>query len=302
MAGRRRRSLPRREGRLEPGVPISRLEWSRREREPRRPPARLRALAGAAALLELVLVFWLLAGPTFGLRSIDVSGVHHLSAAQIRDATGIAGRPSVLGLDADTIRRKLEELPWVRTAAVTPVLPDRLEIDIQEWRAVAAYRVGGKDYLLNGQGDVLEAVPPATGLLEIDGSSRTPPAVGGHVLDPELLDALISLDHAFPAATGESVARFAFDSCTDLTLVARSGFSVMFGRMLTQEQYQSLQPKLDALASLRGTVNYASSDLDYVNVENPSAPAVHLHSAKPPPSPTPGPSPSPGGIRVAPCR
>ena len=304
MATRRRRSLPRQQGRLEPGVPVSRLEWSRREREPQRAPAGGRALAAVAIVLELIVLVWLLSGTPFALRSIDVSGVHHLSAAQVRLATGLTGHPSVIGLDADTIRRKLQELPWVRTAAVTPVLPDRLDITVQEWRAVAVYHAAGGDYLLNDEGTVLERVPPIAGPLEIDGPDKTSPAAGHRVLDPQLLQALLSLDGAFPQATGWGVTRFALDSCENLTLVAQPGFTVLFGRMLTQEQIQSLQAKVDALASLRGTVDYGSRDLDYVNVENPSAPAVHLHSAKPGPSPSPAPgaSPSPPGIRVVPCQ
>lgn len=301
MAIRRRRSSPRRPGRLEPGVPISRLEWSRREHEPHHPPSRLRLLALAGAAVELVVLVWLLAGPVFSLRSIEVTGAHHLSAAQVRAATGLAGHPSVLGLDADTIRRRLELLPWVRSAQVTPHLPGTLEIELQEWRAVAVYRAAGHFFLLNGEGAVLEQVPPPSGLLEIDGSDRSAPPPGRRVLDPQLTSALVNLAAAFPTATGQAVSRFQIDSCGDLTLFAQSGFTVVFGRVLTQEEYASLQPKLDALASLRGTVDYGSHDLDYVNVENPSAPAVHLHSAKPAASPSPGPSPSPGGIRLPSC-
>lgn len=302
MAIRRRRSSPRRPGRLEPGVPISRLEWSRREREPRHPASRLRAAAVAAAVVELAVLIWVLAGPLFALRSIDVAGAHHLSAAQVRRAAGISGHPSVLGLDADTIRRRLEQLPWVRSAQVTPELPGTLQIDVQEWSAIAVYRAAGEFFLLNGQGVVLEHVPPVTGLLEVDGADKSAPGPGRRVLDPQLVAALVAVAAAVPAATGQSIARFQLDSCGNLTAVAGRGFTIVFGRVLTQEEYASLQPKVDALASLRGTVDYSSPDLDYVNVENPSAPAVHLHSAKPAPSPSPNPSPSPPVITVPPCR
>jgi cell division protein FtsQ len=283
-------------------VPISRLEWSRRETEPRHPPSRRRAAAIVAVVAELIVLVWLLAGSTFAVRTVRILGAHHLAPGQLRRTAGLDGAPSVLGLDVDTIRRRLEQLPWVRSAEVTPMLPGTLEIDIQEWRAVAAYRAAGRSFLLNGQGIVLEQVPSTSGLVEIDGPDKTAPPPGRRVLDPQLLGALVSLDGAFPGATGERVARFVIDSCGDMSLVAEPGFSVIFGRMLTQEEYGSLQPKLAALASLRGTVDYRSKDLDYVNVENPSAPAVHLHSTKPPPSPSPAPSPSPGGIRVPSCR
>lgn len=300
MRSRRRRSLPRRSGRgLEAGVPVSRLEWSRREQAARHPPAAPRLLALAAAALEAVILVWLLAGSVFGLNRVEVTGVSHLTAAQVRQAAGVAGHPSLLALDADTIRRKLEQLPWVRSASVTAELPSSLLIQVQEWRPVAAYGAGGSYYLLNGQAVVLEKVPPPTGLLAIDGPAHPSPRAGQRALDPELLSALVNLAGAFPLATGQTVAHLDLDACDDLTLTASDGFRVMFGRMLTPEQFASLQQKVDALAALRGIVSYGSRDLDYVNVENPSAPAVHLHSAKPAPAPTPAPTPT--GIQVIGC-
>ncbi len=284
-------------------MPIGRLEWTRREPEVRHPPMRTRALAALALLVELGLLVWLLAGPAFGLRDVQIVGLHHLTAAQVRAATGLRGEPSVLGLDADTIRRKLEQLPWVRAASVTPVLPSTLRITVSEWRAVAAYRAGTAYYLLNGEAEVLEQVPPPGGLLEIDGPSTPLPRTGRAVMAPELLTALVNLRRAFPVATGQQVGRFELDACGDLKLVAADGFSVVFGRVLTPEQFGSLQPKLDALAALRGNVNYASKDLDYVNVENPSAPAVHYRSAQPAsPAPSPAPSPTGPSIQVIGCQ
>ena len=284
-------------------MPIGRLEWSRREKEQRHPPAARRALAGAAVVLELALLVWLLLGSALGLRTMQIDGLHHLTTAQVEAATGLHGAPSVLGLDADTIRRKLEELPWVRAASVTPVLPSTLHITISEWRAVAAYRAGSSSYLLNGEAVVLEQVPPTRGLLEIDGPGTPTPRTGHPVLAAELLTALVNLNSAFPAATGQHVGRFELDACGDLKLVATNGFNVIFGRVLTPEQFRSLQAKLNALAALRGNVDYASRDLDYVNVENPSAPAVHYKSAKPAsPPPTPAPAATAPTISVIGCQ
>ncbi|HEX6488211.1 MAG TPA: FtsQ-type POTRA domain-containing protein [Candidatus Dormibacteraeota bacterium] len=286
-------------------MPISRLEWSRQEQEPRHPAAGRRALAVAGVVLEGLLLAWLLLGSALRVTQVAVTGNQHLTAAEVRAASGLSSRPSVIGLDVDTIRRKLLQLPWVRAATVTPELPSSVLIDVQEWRAVAAYKVGASYYLLNGEATVLEQVPPAPGILEIDGPSKPLPHPGAKAIDTELLSALVNLARAFPLATGESVARFQIDDCGDLKLFASSGFTVMFGRVLTPEEFSSLQQKLDALAALRGSVDFASKDLDYVNVENPSAPAVHLHSSKPPPpSPgaTPQASPSPQGIEVIGCQ
>jgi hypothetical protein len=57
--------------------------------------------------------------------------------------------------------------------------------------------------------------------------------------------------------------------------------------MVTDEQIDSLDPKLAALKSLSGQVDLAHSRLDYITLENPNAPATHTI-----PSPLPSPRPS----------
>jgi hypothetical protein len=67
--------------------------------------------------------------------------------------------------------------------------------------------------------------------------------------------------------------------------------------VLTPEQFTSLRDKLGALRAIsgNGNVDYNSLDIEYVNVMNPSEPAVGYKSRNPPPSPgaTPTPAPAP---------
>ncbi len=78
------------------------------------------------------------------------------------------------------------------------------------------------------------------------------------------------------------------------TLVAKRGWKVYFGRVLTPEEFATLRDKLTALKAINGQVNYNSADLEYVNVMNPSEAAVGYKSREPaPPSPTAGATPAP---------
>src|SRR6202035_362778 len=112
------------------------------------------------------------------------------------------------------------------------------------------------------------------------------PRVGDHPLDAQLLTALVNIQRGLPALIGQEAAGFVFDSCGDLTLVAKRGWKVYFGRVLTPEEFTTLRDKLSALKAIAGTtkgaVDYNSVDLAYVNVMNPSEPAVGLHSAAAP--------------------
>ena len=136
--------------------------------------------------------------------------------------------------------------------------------------------------------------------MAVQGPAGNDPRAGDRPLDPELVTAMVNIHNAMPVLVGQDIAGFVFDSCGDLTMIAKKGWKVYFGRVLTPEQFASLRDKLAALKAIsgKGLVDYGSSDLLYVNVMNPSEPAVGYKSRQPhPPSPSPGatppPSPSP---------
>ncbi|HLQ62593.1 MAG TPA: hypothetical protein VK131_12095, partial [Candidatus Acidoferrales bacterium] len=91
-------------------------------------------------------------------------------------------------------------------------------------------------------------------------------------------------------------------SCGNLTLIARRGWRVYFGRVLTSEQFATLNDKLAALKSIAKEVDYNRADLEYVNVMNPSAPAVKYRAAAPNPKPSPGAPAAPSPTPVPACR
>src|SRR5437870_265321 len=136
----------------------------------------------------------------------------------------------------------------------------------------------------------------AAGLVDVQGPAGSEPRAGDKPLDPQLLTALVNMQRAMPTLVGQDVSGFIFDSCGDLTMIAKKGWKVYFGRVLTPEEFATLRDKLSALKAIagNGNVDYSSADLDYVNVMNPAEPAVGYKSrASAPPSPAPGATPSP---------
>jgi cell division septal protein FtsQ len=294
---RRRRSLfssrPRRG--LEKSEPLKGQLWTRSEQALREPDVHWawRGLAGGLAVLETVLLAWLWFGPTLAVQSIDVQGAQHLSSDQVARAAGVIDGASVLSVDAESAHRRLLNQTWVRTATVVPQLPGNVVIRVSEWQPIAAYHAGksAKVFFLSDQAVVLGPATTVGPLVDVQGPAGADPRVGERPLgDPQLLTAMVNIQRNFPALIGQDVAGFVFDSCGDLTLVAKRGWKVYFGRVLTPEEFATLASKLTALKAIAGSVNYASTDLDYVNVMNPSEPAVGFKSkalASPPPSPTP---------------
>jgi cell division protein FtsQ len=294
-------------GGLERTEPLRGQLWTRSEKSTRPPDVgwKWRALAATVAGLELALLGWLWFGPALALRTVEVSGSRHLTAAEVEAAAGISSDRSVIAIDGQSARGRLLEQVWVRNATVVPELPGTVVIQVSEWEPVAAYHSGAskKLFLLSSQAVVLGATPAGGGLVDVQGPAGADPRVGERPLDAQLLSALVNIQHALPTLLGQDVAGFIFDSCGDLTMIAKKGWKVYFGRVLTPEEFASLRDKLSALKAIAGKnmVDYSSVDLLYVNVMNPSEPAVGYKSTQPaPPTPSPGASPAPAPPN--PCR
>jgi cell division protein FtsQ len=256
-----------------------------------------------AAAFEVALLLWVWLGPVLAVRSVEVTGAHHMSASQVEHAAGVSSGSSIVSVDGQSAQERLLQQVWIRTATVQPQLPGKVVIQVSEWQPVAAFHAGSSTRLfwLSDQAVVLGPAASAGGLVQIQGPAGADPRAGDRPFDAQLLTALVNIQRAMPTLVGQDVASFIFDSCGDLTLVAKKGWKVYFGRVLTPEEFAALRDKLTALKAIagNGNVDYSSTDLEYVNVMNPAEPAVGYKSrepAKPSPSPgaTPAATPSPG--------
>jgi cell division septal protein FtsQ len=258
-----------------------------------------RVVAGVVALAECAVLGWLWFGPALAVKSVDIAGAHHLTAAQVAGAAGLSGNRSVLAVDGESDRHHLLDQVWVRTATVDPQLDGTVVVRIGEWQPIAAYRAGPSKhyYLLSTQATVLgPAASPGT-LVDIQGPAGADPRIGAQALDPTLLTALVNIQRGFPALIGQEVSGFIVDCNGDLTLISKRGWRVYFGRVLTPEEFATLRDKLAALKAIAGhdNVDYNSVDLAYINVMNPSEPAAGYKSKQPA-----SPSPSPGAAQPSP--
>ena len=278
---------------LERTEPLRGQLWTRSERALREPDVHWfrRALAATAAGLEIGLVAWLWFGPGMTVHTVQVTGARHMSSSQVAQAAGLSGDSSILSVDGQSAQQRLLNQVWIRAATVQPQLPGTVIVRISEWEPVASYHAGASTrlFLLSSQAVVLGATTSAAGLVDVQGPAGSDPRVGDRALDPQLLTALVNMQRALPTLIGQDVKGFIFDSCGDLTLLAKRGWKVYFGRVLTPEEFATLRDKLTALKAIAGDVNYNSPDLDYVNVMNPVEPAVGYKSRPPaaPPSPSP---------------
>ncbi|MBQ9021308.1 MAG: FtsQ-type POTRA domain-containing protein [Eggerthellaceae bacterium] len=98
----------------------------------------------ARFIISLVLIAAIIGGGVYlyasDLLSIDeirVSGVHHLTSEEIARLAAVPASSTLLRIDTDAIKERLEENSWVESAEVNRIFPHTLELAVTE-RAISA--------------------------------------------------------------------------------------------------------------------------------------------------------------------
>ena len=109
----------------------------------------------AILLLFYALVFLGVNSPLFPIRSVAVDGdMKHVTKEQLQYVVKNELKGTFFTLDLDGTRQAFEKLPWVRKAEVRRFWPDRLQVTVEEHRAIARWGVAG---LLNTYGEKFDA-------------------------------------------------------------------------------------------------------------------------------------------------
>lgn len=116
------------------------------------------ALMGSALLCLLgLLLFWVSQRPAFAVKRVIVDSIggefRHITSSQLHAAVVETLNGTVLSADLQPIQQSLQAIPWVRTATVRRVWPNRLLVRIEEQRAAATWTKG---LLVNTHGEAFE--------------------------------------------------------------------------------------------------------------------------------------------------
>jgi len=252
---------------------------------PARPSASSRgwiwALSQIAILgAEVFAALFLLAQPAFRPRQVQVAGTMHLTAAQIIRTLALPADRNIFFLNQKGLEQHLLAMPWVRSASVSLALPDRVVVNITEWKPSAVLQVGEATYYLNDLGQVLEPAVEAGGLPVINRPDFGAVRDGQRAVDQDLLPMLLQLQAGFHSAFRISLMSFQLDHREVLAAQTDRGWTIIFGQMVTSDDRATLEPKLAALRALSSRIDFTSAQLQYINLENPGAPAVQMRGRK----------------------
>jgi cell division septal protein FtsQ len=229
---------------------------------------------------EIFAVLFLLAQPGFRAQHVAIIGTRQLSVAQVTRALDLPADRNIFFLNEAELAQRLQALPWVRTARVSLALPDRVSVKVTEWTPSAVLQVGEATYYLNDLGEVLDPAVEAGSLPVVNRPDFGTVHDGQGAVASELLPMLLQLRSGFAPAFRISIMSFQLDRQEVLTAQTDRGWRIIFGQMVTADDRATLEPKLAALRALSSRIDLASAPIQYINLENPGAPAVQMRSRR----------------------
>lgn len=136
------------------------------------------AALASSVLIALVAIAFLWAGGYFGLAGeklnrfagaravsagleitrITARGVSQTSKQDVLDAVGPIIGSSIVHFDPDRARASVEQLGWVRSAAVSRLLPNTVHVSVRERRPAAVWQLSGDLHLIDDEGAIIRQV------------------------------------------------------------------------------------------------------------------------------------------------
>ena len=248
--------------------------------ERRRGPL-LRRLVGAALLLAQVgLLAALLTAPGFRVHTVDVTGDHLLSRAAVLAAARVP-QSSLFTVDGEAIRSRIARLPWVRSATVTTQLPSTVQVAVTEWQPDLLLRHGAQSTFVAANGATLPLTQSTAAaergvplLLDYRLGTQQPVMNG-------LADVLASAARRWASVYGCTLDAFVLSNSNVLSAWCSSGWQAIFGALDSSDALAAIPGQLAVLAALNGRLDLAHPAFGYVDLENPTAPAIGGHPGEP---------------------
>lgn len=87
--------------------------------------------------------------------NIEITGVHNAAKAHVMEVAGADIGRNVFFVPLEERRRQLQQIPWVESATVMRLLPNRLAVEVKERTPVAFVQIGPKISLIDAHGVVM---------------------------------------------------------------------------------------------------------------------------------------------------
>ncbi len=138
----------------------------------------------------------------FRLATVSVEGASPMAKADIIRAAGVQVGQPLLGLNLETLRKRVQTVGWVKEARVVRLLPDTLVVAVTERRQMAVWQHAGKSVVIDDHGQTIPEADPARFaalplVVGVGGAAQAPKILPILAQRPKLMehmDALVRVD------------------------------------------------------------------------------------------------------------
>jgi cell division protein FtsQ len=94
-----------------------------------------------------------------GLQQVTLTGHRFTADSDIFDAIDLGHARTLLSFDARAAQARIERLPWIERASIERIVPDSIEVRVEERAPFAVWRSGDRHWLVDRTGRLLQPVP-----------------------------------------------------------------------------------------------------------------------------------------------
>lgn len=183
------------------------------------------ALGLTLAVAGLVALY---VSPALRVHNVEVTGVVTVDAQQVAQLAGF-GDDSMLRVDIESARRRIEYLPMVQSVEITRHWPQTMRIKVTERAPWGFWQSGENLYPIDAEGIVLGGVQPPEGAPVIKNVGPPSRLVAGDHTDLDAVSLTRALLQKVPAQLSLNVAALEYSAGSGLAIVTDAGYRVVIG-------------------------------------------------------------------------
>ncbi|MDR2067567.1 MAG: FtsQ-type POTRA domain-containing protein [Holosporaceae bacterium] len=92
----------------------------------------------------------------FCIKKIEFDGNERVSDILLLKTSGLRYKSNILAPSLETVKKRLENIAWIRSAVVQRRLPDKIYVMVSERIPIAIFQLKHKLYLVDADGKILE--------------------------------------------------------------------------------------------------------------------------------------------------
>ena len=136
------------------------------------------------------------------VRTLTVQGASQVAQADIIKAAGVYRDEPIVGLDLNALRRRVEQVGWVKQVRVVRLLPDAIVLVVTPRESLAVWQHAGRTEVVDAEGRVIPEADPGhfadlplvVGEGANDSAAAILPTVRSHPRLMQRLEALVRVD------------------------------------------------------------------------------------------------------------